>query len=158
MMDSIVPGSDCILYESNPVIVRDSIKNRGPDAIRGLDACHDKFRDTKIPQHEIKLRPDERTHSRFMDHVLPGSRQQFVNDLRTRGPLNGKRLFFKEILPEDFDIGTVPAVDPENMENRVISCTKLPEYLKDPRDYGPGLCHVERSAVQDEIILHINDE
>jgi len=67
-------------------------------------------------------------------------------------------VFPEELLTGNLDIRSVPAVYPQDMEDRVPFFAESGEYLIDLRDNSAGLCHPERRTIQNKIVLHINDQ
>jgi hypothetical protein len=104
IVDLIGLRPDRVLYKGHPVVIGAGIEYGGPDAVRRPDARHDQVRDTKVPEWEIELRPDERTHPDLLYHALSRDGEQFIDHRCTGCSLNGKGLVYKVILPEDFDI------------------------------------------------------
>ena len=74
------------------------------------------------------------------------------------GPLDGKRLAPKEVLPDDLDIRTVLPVDPEDVEHGKFSLPEQEENFENLRHHRPALGHPERSSFKHEVVLHIDDQ
>ena len=68
-----------IIHENDRVVVRDGIKDRGADAVGGLDAGYYEHGDAERAEHEVKLGANKCAHPGLFDNVLARQRPDFVD-------------------------------------------------------------------------------